>query len=290
MNCNEFETLVNDLARKRMMDAALRNETDSHAKDCARCHARLIEEKQLTVGLRALAILDENKKAPASMEASLLAAFRKNSSSTHTPIAAMPSLSSTASHKSRINLWWVAAAVFLILFAIAALRLQQPHKIEKAPEQMVQQQPKPQELSPDNKEDKKIVPDNSPAPDKNDELHVNADNRQRKAPRQNVSRKDLQKLSPQVANNESTGSTSTPEALPGPEQLTQNEVTTPFISLTQGYTLPMPEGGQLLRIEMPRSALASFGLPVNEERMNGRIKADVVVGNDGIPRAIRFVR
>jgi hypothetical protein len=46
----------------------------------------------------------------------------------------------------------------------------------------------------------------------------------------------------------------------------------------------------VLRVELPRSSLASFGLPVNLERAGERIKADVVVGNDGMARAIRFVR
>jgi hypothetical protein len=45
-----------------------------------------------------------------------------------------------------------------------------------------------------------------------------------------------------------------------------------------------------VRVEMPRSALMSFGLPMNMERGGGRVKADVVVGNDGFARAIRFVR
>ena len=41
---------------------------------------------------------------------------------------------------------------------------------------------------------------------------------------------------------------------------------------------------------MPRSALVSFGLPMNIERANERIKADVLIGNDGVAHAIRFVR
>jgi hypothetical protein len=287
MNCNEFEALVNDLARKRMMDAALRDETDLHAKDCARCNARLAEEKQLTVGLRALAILDENKKAPASIEANLLSAFRKNGAAAHSPVSAGSSLLSAPSRVLRINRWWVAAAVILILFAIVALRFQIANQEVRLPEQqLVQQQPKPQEPSPNNKDEKKIVPDNSSAPDKADKLHIGRDHKQKRAPRP----KDLQKLNPHLATSTSTGSASAAENLSAQQQLTQSEITTPFISLTQGYTLPMPEGGQLLRVELPRSALASFGLPVNEERLNGRIKADVVVGNDGIPRAIRFVR
>jgi hypothetical protein len=50
------------------------------------------------------------------------------------------------------------------------------------------------------------------------------------------------------------------------------------------------DGGQLVRVELPRSAMASFGLPVNLDRANERVKADVLVGSDGQARAIRFVQ
>jgi len=55
-------------------------------------------------------------------------------------------------------------------------------------------------------------------------------------------------------------------------------------------SLAQMDGGQVMRVELPRSALMSFGLPMDMERAAERIKADVVVGNDGLARAIRFVR
>ena len=287
MNCDEFETLVNDLARKRMMDASLRDETDSHAKECARCRARLAQEKQLTVGLRALAILDENKKAPANVEANLLSAFRKNAALAPAQVPSSLSSSFALSRQPRSNRRWVAAAVILLLLAIAALRIQQANKDVKGPEQSArQQEPKPQGPSPNNDENKQISPDKLPTPDKPDRQQiVSSSSKKKRATPGRILNKDLHKLNPQVATNTSTGDTTTTQ-----EQITQAEITTPYISLTQGYTLPMPEGGQVLRVELPRSALASFGLPVNEDRLNERIKADVVIGNDGIARAIRFVR
>jgi hypothetical protein len=68
------------------------------------------------------------------------------------------------------------------------------------------------------------------------------------------------------------------------------EVATDFLPL--GYASPMnlQDGGQVMRVELPRSALARFGLPVNMERVNERVKADVLVGSDGQARAIRFVQ
>jgi hypothetical protein len=57
-----------------------------------------------------------------------------------------------------------------------------------------------------------------------------------------------------------------------------------------GSDLTPIDSGSVVRIELPRSALESFGFPMNMERAGERIKADVVVGNDGLARAIRFVR
>ena len=51
-----------------------------------------------------------------------------------------------------------------------------------------------------------------------------------------------------------------------------------------------PGEGTTLRVELPRSALSSFGIPVNAEQSGGRVKADVLLGDDGTARAIRFVR
>ena len=68
------------------------------------------------------------------------------------------------------------------------------------------------------------------------------------------------------------------------------EIATDFIPLVQGGRFGQADGGHLVRVELPRSAMVSFGLPVNFERAGGRVKAEVLLGDDGIARAIRFVR
>jgi hypothetical protein len=65
------------------------------------------------------------------------------------------------------------------------------------------------------------------------------------------------------------------------------EVTTPFFSLMDDA--PPFERGELLRVSLPASAMRSVGLPVSEERLDDMIQADVLVGEEGLPRAIRFV-
>jgi hypothetical protein len=66
------------------------------------------------------------------------------------------------------------------------------------------------------------------------------------------------------------------------------EVATDFFPLTSS-ALPF-ERGQMLRVQLPAAAMRTVGLPVREERMSDPVQADVLVGEEGIARAIRFVR
>ena len=69
------------------------------------------------------------------------------------------------------------------------------------------------------------------------------------------------------------------------------ESMTDCISLVADAPAATPlESGQLVRVRVPRAALASLGLPLNAERGNEPVKADVLLGGDGLARAIRFVR
>jgi hypothetical protein len=46
---------------------------------------------------------------------------------------------------------------------------------------------------------------------------------------------------------------------------------------------------QVVRVRLPRSAMGSLGLVVSHDPGQGPVEADVLVGQDGLPRAIRFV-
>lgn len=65
---------------------------------------------------------------------------------------------------------------------------------------------------------------------------------------------------------------------------------TDFILLRYGDDHKPMESGQVIRVQMPRSALITLGLPVNVEHADVPVKADLLVGEDGLARAIRFVR
>lgn len=53
---------------------------------------------------------------------------------------------------------------------------------------------------------------------------------------------------------------------------------------------PPMESGEVIRVQMPRSSLIALGLPMDVERAHKSVKADLLIGEDGQARAIRFVR
>ena len=61
-----------------------------------------------------------------------------------------------------------------------------------------------------------------------------------------------------------------------------------FVALPDSATGDSLDGGAILRIEMPASALASLGLPTTGAEGDQLVPADVVVGQDGTLRAIRL--
>jgi hypothetical protein len=82
---------------------------------------------------------------------------------------------------------------------------------------------------------------------------------------------------------------SAPVSVP-PAASTGNEVATEFFPLAYA-NVPLSDG-QLVRLEVPREALRPFGLmSVDGVHQEGTtVLADVIVGADGLARAVRFVR
>jgi hypothetical protein len=65
------------------------------------------------------------------------------------------------------------------------------------------------------------------------------------------------------------------------------EIVTEFYPLMED---PPPfERGELLRVSLPAAAMRSIGVPVSEDRLGETVQADVLVGQEGLARAIRFV-
>jgi hypothetical protein len=50
------------------------------------------------------------------------------------------------------------------------------------------------------------------------------------------------------------------------------------------------DDSDIVRVRMQRGALGALGLPVNEERVSDWIQVDLLVGEDGLPKAVRLPR
>lgn len=67
------------------------------------------------------------------------------------------------------------------------------------------------------------------------------------------------------------------------------ELVTEFFPLR--YSNVPARGGYVVRMQVPRGALASFDVaPIPGETGSASVLADVVIGDDGLARAVRFVR
>jgi hypothetical protein len=257
MSCDEFQSIVGDLARDQMMAATVCTQALAHGASCDDCALRLADERSLTLNLRALANQMKALEAGPEAEARILAAFRNR-------VEIVP----VVVHSRRW--YWVgaAAAAVLLVFGMVAIRGRvAPAAPPEKTEAKVVGSPK---TPPPNEE--RFFPSSVP---RNQSIQVAAEPRPRRSialPRPSSDRAGRPAVPTLVANS------------------TNNEIATDFFPVGDGSASNLQDGGQLMRVELPRSTMARFGLPVNTARANERVKADVLVSADGLARAIRFVQ
>jgi len=262
MNCLKFESIVSELARSQIMEVENRGEALAHSGECASCRLRLRNEEMLTRGLRALALETESARAPNQIETQLLAAFRERK------VLQVASIT-----KSRRPYWLAAAAgVLLIVASVAAVRWY----IEKSARQSAGQ------TAGDTRKNvpEKLVAEHAPKPGPENQK-ASATTHKQKRDTRNL----MAKLRPSDASRKTTAL-----AANGMADERAREIATEFMPLGYLNAVSFQDGGQIVRVQLPRSAMASFGLPVNMERYNERVKADVLLGLDGVAQAIRFVQ
>jgi hypothetical protein len=287
MNCQSFEETVNELARDRILDqtmeANLREGVSVHLDECTACAVRLQDGRSLTRCLDELAREMKSSTTPAHIEEQLLQAYRQTLPQFRALQPAASRLPGRAlGHRSHWLL--AAAAVFLLVFGIVLLRskVSPPSPRESLTVQTVES----------------AQPRNSTPPDR-DPIATGTESTPKSASHSNnngalTSRKDrrrLQTLERHPSNRDGETTMLTKGARPATtENQTDAEIATQFIALSYTGPASLQDGGQIVRVEVPRSTMASFGLPVNMERYSERVKADVLLGFDGFPRAIRFVQ
>jgi hypothetical protein len=62
-----------------------------------------------------------------------------------------------------------------------------------------------------------------------------------------------------------------------------------FIPLPNAERIEPNEELNVVRVEVPRSAMIALGYAVGEDRASEPVEAEVVLGTDGLARAVRFL-
>jgi hypothetical protein len=208
------------------------------------------DEEMLTRGLRALAEEMETLAAPDELETKLLEAFRVRR--VVTPFV----------RRQLNSRYWLVAIAAMLLVAIGVVVFRWNRDTIDTSRQAV----------------KHTVPQKKPENDTSDELRKDVEYQAVNLPVKTEKRKPARHAASRRPENTQLANHIT------------NEIATDFIPLSYMNVASLQDGGQIIRVELPRSALANFGLPVNMDRYNEKVKADVLLGVDGLAHAIRFVQ
>lgn len=264
MNCEQFDQIVVELARDRGVDGGTSQGATDHARSCLRCGARLSDQRKLAVALRAVNSAASSEQAPASVEHSLLSAFRARFDAS-CPATAVGTTRRGGPRRGggvAWPVWAVAAATMLLLGLVAVWKLR-----PSAPVLPVERVSSPPQVTNEKAAEVVTVGKGETQPASAAVRHLVS--RPRRAAKH--------------------GAPSKPDA--APEQGAATEVTTRFYPLPYGSGLGLDEGWALVRVQVPRASLASLGVPVSAGSASGEmLTADVVVGQDGLARGIRFVQ
>jgi hypothetical protein len=315
MNCQQFTSFIVEVARGQMMDAATRDGALRHAGSCEACAARLAQEQSLTNALRAVALDMKDLSAPARLEAQLLAAFHESlarpdataaTNATHAPVPLHKKIETRVPLSSRrlaVAITAIAASLVLVVLASLYLRFTQTTP-QSSPELAKNSEQPISQASPPAKEPAvTTAPAREPAKESGREAKRGIEDiNQRDATARTTVKHARRERTPimikaqhvidggnaiiEAGEGDSVANGASTAAKPN-----EAESMTDFISLVADTPAATPlESGQLVRVQVPRAALASLGLPLNAERGNEPVKADVLLGGDGLARAIRFVR
>ena len=266
MSCQDFKRVVEELSDGRLMDAAARDAGLAHAAVCVACAARLMEARGVGAALE-VAARAETEEAPARVRAALVVAFaerhggvpkgQKHEDAQPANVVALP--------PRRVTRWWfaagaaAAAAVILLSLTLSTLVRVSPDGPRSKPQETAKAQ--------------------TPAEVKVEKpgILVGADVAEQSPPKRTQPR--ATKAARGLRREARAGSAAV-------AQTGNNE----YLPLTYMAAATAMESGTVVRVELSRSALISLGVPVQPDRSEETLKADVVLGDDGVARAIRLVQ
>jgi len=250
------------------MESAARDDALKHARHCRPCRLRLAAEQDLNEALAAAAAA-EVECAPPSVKLAVQKAVAEQAAFAAASNQSAGNIDSVAARSRRFVR--AAAAALLILFAAAAYYMfrsgngstQTPTTSEVAPPQSDAGDPvKPAELP----------PRRGPGMEAERTPERRASGMRRK-----------ERLAVRLASSRGDNHASEPDAM-------ESGAMTDYIPLTYLDRATAIESGQVMRVRVPLSTFISLGVPINAQRAGELVNAEVVVGDDGVQRAIRLIR
>ena len=290
MNCKDFESMIHEVVSRRAADKTKQLEALEHAGHCLWCALRLDEETKLTGSLQAFARTLYVQRAPARVEEALVEAFRER-----TWRAATPRLGLAGKRLWRRLSWGLVFAATVAAAWIVVLRVSRVHPRSSASPPQVASNPALASSEPSPaKQEQPFVPGQSERQVKaqSQGAQSQAATRRTAEPGPRIStNRELQSLvldHPQ----QRSAAQAVPRGRAESAALDESagEVTTDFIPLGTCDDSECMAEAMLVRVSLPAEALLAFGLPMdNDYATDEPVQADVALGSNGVPLAIRFV-
>jgi hypothetical protein len=256
MNCRKFERIVADFGRPDGLAGSRKEEALRHAAECESCAWLLSRHNALSHAC--VAVREAETPSPAAMEERLLLAFRKQAGQrSNQPV-----------RRPWFRAFWpvpvVAASLAAALILLyTAWPWQSPESPNMSP--VLIQQAETVSESPEitaSREEASVEP----------ELPAQA---------------QLEEPAPATPPLEEAPVAA--ELADPAMDLDEPQYLTDFIPTMYLGAADSAHEVQLVQVRLPRSSLASFGFAVDPRRLEEPVKADLLVGTDGLTRAIRFV-
>lgn len=266
MTCQEFDQIVAELAGDKLSSARTRIVALTHVAACEGCNNRLMAEKVLEKELAAVAESDKSQLASVKLKHSLRAAFEAQqkqiaAETVTTNVIRMPV------HKSSVRpRWaWSLAAAAMVVFAVSVFVWRNQQTSETRP----------------------LIASSSPTPtvtptasnQSTEPITPQADTALKLDGAGTLSENSTRKKSSRIKGQRSA-------------QAKENELAANYIPLSYSPGTTLSDESLVVRVEVPRTSLIAMGLPLSLHADLGSemVKADLRVGLDGIPLAIRLVR
>ena len=296
MRCEEFESLLIEAARVQLSDATARQDAIRHQETCAHCAERASDEERLTAALNDFATSTAALQAPTRVESALLEAFCRRGAM---PVGIDATKHDGTFESHRAKRWSRRASVAsalaasLILIMAATLRFKENHATLNATSSTQASRPvTPQEIK--NRPEasinvKQVIDERLEIPKQStvrEQILIAHQHRSSAGASASKHGTDRQGSMSRIHDGGLLA-----DVVQVTAKADETESATDFLPLVAGSSVSAPlESGQLVRVSLPRTALASLGLPWNVERSGSeQIKADVLLGADGTAHAIRFI-